>query len=268
MGRHKKSASINTYVPIIVAVIAALGTIIVAWINYSSAIITTLTPIEYTQTVEAVHTSSALTVAAKATPTMTASAIPTATPRPSNTSTSIPPTDTPLLSSPLAEVFPQVGDGQEYTFNDDLFSRKFVSTGDCTHTGVYGLQFDYKMQQYADFGGWGVQWTETPRGYFDASAFTTLDFWVKGASGGETFQIVLADTDGVDEEITVQSLATITTDWTEIKIPLNLFGQVNLASLKLVEFPFYRRDGVGSICIDDISFKPVLTVITPAITKL
>ena len=252
----KRSASIITYVPLIAAVIAAVGYIIVAIINRSTAITTTLKPIEYTQTAEAARTSSALTAAAEAIPTVRASTTPTDTPIPSATPTSVPPTFTATPSSPLAEVFPQVGDAQEYTFSDDLFSHNFVTTGGCTHTGVYGLQFDYKMQQSEDFGGWGVQWTGTPRGYFDASVFTTLDFWVKGASGGETFQIVLADTDEVDEGITVQSLTTITTDWTEVKIPLNRFSQVNLAALKLVEFPFYSSDGVGSICVDDISFVP------------
>jgi len=162
--------------------------------------------------------------------------------------------DTP--SSPLIEIFPQVGAGEEYTFQDQIFSREFVTNGYCTHSAPSGLQFNYNMRIPEDFGGWGIQWETSSTKYFDASAFTTFVFWVRGVSGGETLQVVLLDTNDVNQSVKIHELAPITTDWTKISVPLSLFSAVNLASIDHIDFAFYGRDGTGSICIDDIRFLP------------
>ena len=60
--------------PVIAAVIAAMGYIVVALINRSTAITTTLKPIEFTQTAEAIHTSIAMTSTENAIQTQTQAA--------------------------------------------------------------------------------------------------------------------------------------------------------------------------------------------------
>ena len=188
---------------------------------------------------------------------------PSSTQLPPVTTATLPPTETlsPVPSvtppgSPLEEIFPQAGDGQEFTFGDEFISRSFVTNGNCSHTEPYGVRLDYSAQTDSDAGGWGVQWKNSSIGYFDVSDSTALSFWVKGTSGNETFQVVLADLEGVIEDVKIQSLATVTVDWAEISIPLSLYSQVNLASINVVEFDFFGREDAGSICIDDISFMP------------
>lgn len=56
-----------------------------------------------------------------------------------------------------------------------------------------------------------------------------LEFWVKGAKGGELFQIILVDSgdaDGTKAEVRVPvaKFAKITTNWQKVSIPLSSFG--------------------------------------------
>jgi LysM repeat protein len=60
-NNNEKPSSLIQYIPLITAIVAALALIIVAIINRSTALLTTLTPIEFTQTAEAFHTSVAAT---------------------------------------------------------------------------------------------------------------------------------------------------------------------------------------------------------------
>jgi len=62
----------------------------------------------------------------------------------------------------------------------------------------------------------------------------TLEFWIKGAQGGEVAQYVLVD-DGVKSngeslqvKIGSKSFGEITTDWQRISIPLKLFGDIGV----------------------------------------
>jgi hypothetical protein len=157
---------------------------------------------------------------------------------------------------PLVEIFPQIGAGQEYTFQDQLFNRQITGIAeDCTRSGSNGLQLNYTMQSPEDFGGWGVQWENTSAGHFDASGFTTFTFWVRGAKGGEALQVVFYDTQEEGQTVKVHELASITTQWTQINLPLTRFDRVNLSTIHHIDFSFFGRDGIGSLCIDDIGFE-------------
>ena len=56
----KQTSPVIPYIPLIAAIVVALGYVIVAIINQQTAITTTLTPIEFTETAEAFHTSVAM----------------------------------------------------------------------------------------------------------------------------------------------------------------------------------------------------------------
>lgn len=166
------------------------------------------------------------------------------------------PTSTPPLP-PLVETFPQVDGGEEFAFinQDGVLSNEFVPAQNCVHSGSSGLQLTYEMKD-AGNGGWGVYWDDAPTTHFDASDFTTFTFWIRGASGGETFQIGLKDTSDKEIKVESKSLALVTSDWLIVTVPLSKFKGVNTASVRNVNFGFNKSHGSGSVCIDDIAFTP------------
>ena len=108
-------------------------------------------------------------------------------------------------------------------------------------------------------GGWGVQWSSSPVGHFDASAFNALTFWVKGASGGEIFQIGMKDTtgnngNGTEAKLGSKDYLVVTQNWSQIILSFDEFKGVNIASLENINLGFNKDHGSGSICIDDMAF--------------
>jgi hypothetical protein len=111
----------------------------------------------------------------------------------------------------------------------------------------------------------------------DVSGYDNLNFWVKGAAGGEAFQVKLAsgayDTGLPDQQSVEVSVldyvAGITTEWQEVVIPLsdidldNLYdgtpGLVDLTNLTGVRFTVESGlpTGNGTVYLDDISFDAV-----------
>lgn len=111
----------------------------------------------------------------------------------------------------------------------------------------------------------------------DVSSYDYLNFWVKGAVGGEVFQVKLGsgayDTGLPDQQSVEVSVldyvSEITTDWQEVNIPLagidlnNLYdgvaGPVDLTNLTGVRFTV--ESGLptanGTVYLDDITFDTV-----------
>ncbi|HEY4690720.1 MAG TPA: hypothetical protein VIK33_15500 [Anaerolineae bacterium] len=183
------------------------------------------------------------------TPTPTPTANPTETPIPS-------PTPTPL--PPLLDVLAQATEGQKFVFKNEsgeLIDR-YEESEECRHSGNLGLKLTYQMAGNGN-GGWGVQWDKAARGSFDASMFSSLVVWVKGDSGGETFQIGLADTSGKEVKLESIDLVTVSAaEWRMVAVPLSKFEGVNTASIKNVNLGFNSNHGSGAICVDDIAFAP------------
>jgi hypothetical protein len=136
-----------------------------------------------------------------------------------------------------------------------VLSNKFLTTPDCIHSGLYGLQLTYTMNR-SGTAGWGVQWVNAPAGYFDALGFSALTFWVRGSSGSETFQVGLKDTGGNEVKLESDHVLGVSSDWKPATIPLSAFKGVDPAHIEDISFDFTRVDGTGSLCIDDISFIP------------
>jgi hypothetical protein len=176
---------------------------------------------------------------------------PTASPSPSPNPDNVPPL-------PLTEVFPQVGEGDEFLYinedKSDSLKKQFVNDEDCRHSGPYALKHTYRFTGGGN-GGWGVSWRNTSAGSFDASGFTLLSLWVKGGlAGKERFQVGLKDRRGRETKIESDSLVVSISNWTRIAIPLNKFRDVDLRSIENINFGFNSNHGSGSICIDDVAF--------------
>ncbi len=176
-------------------------------------------------------------------PTLTYTSTPTSTP--TSTKTPLPP--------PLAEIFPQAGDGETFVFVNPpgLLTDRFVQN--CVHSGPYGLRLNYEFSGVGN-GGWGVSWENAPTSHFDASVFTALVFWVKGASGNEIFQVGLKDTSEKEVKVEAKPLVVNISDWTQITISMSKFKGVKTDLVRNVNFGFNLSHGSGSICIDDIAF--------------
>jgi hypothetical protein len=185
----------------------------------------------------------------------TDAALPSPTLTPTATIT-LTPTNTPVPPAML-EIFPQVDGGEAFTYSEKGggIYNLILSSPPCVHSGVYGLQLTYSLS-YPAYAGWGVRWDNITGGHFDAIPFQSFNFWVKGSNGNEVFQIGLQDTDGAVTWVESYEAVRITTDWKQAVIPLNDFKGVNLASLENFRLNFNSDFGVGSVCIDDISFTP------------
>jgi hypothetical protein len=164
------------------------------------------------------------------------------------------PTNTPL-PPPLEEIFPLIDGGGDFVFinNGGVLTPKIIPTQNCIHSGVYGLQLTYEMKDQGN-GGWGINWDKSPSKHFDASGFNALTFWVKGATGGETFQIGLKDTSGKEAKKESVNLVVVSSDWMNATALFSDFEGVNVASLQNVNFGFNKNHGSGSICVDDMAF--------------
>jgi len=96
------------------------------------------------------------------------------------------------------------------------------------------LKFDKKGQggPYG-MGGWCGYYTLLKKGdnYFDASKYTSITFYVKGAKGGENFKLGVADRhwdkvgDSVKSEEIIKYIpgGQITTEWQKATVPMDAF---------------------------------------------
>lgn len=163
------------------------------------------------------------------------------------------------FEAPLAEVFPQVSGGRpfEYVNPPGSFSARFVEDPACRHSGQYGLQISYAFTGDG-FGGWGVQWSAAPGGSLNASRYSALVFWIKGAAPNG-FQVGLKDAGEREVKLeTVELVQVRDADWQKVTVPLSRFtagGSLNLTSVRNVNFGFNARHGSGQVCVDDIGFE-------------
>ena len=119
-------------------------------------------------------------------------------------------------------------------------------------------------------GGWCGYYTivkKGPRKYYDASAYTYLSFWIKGAKGEENFKIGLADEVWDQREDSMKSeqlgayleAGKITTEWQKARIPLEDFW-VDTKKLASIAVCFETEcfpdgGGKGTIYIDELTFE-------------
>ncbi len=114
--------------------------------------------------------------------------------------------------------------------------------------------------EYAKLGGW-CGWYTLLNG-IDVSRHNALSFWVKGEKGGERFDIGLADDRMQNLQIDAVYVGPImaflqkgvTTDWQQVKIPLqSLRADLNLSRMGSLVL-WFRYEGSGAIQMDDVAF--------------
>lgn len=94
----------------------------------------------------------------------------------------------------------------------------------------------------------------------DISSYKTMTFWIKGRSGGETFEIGMNDviSNKREDAVYVGSINRylpdgITTSWQLVKIPLSDFYGPDLSRVYSIVFHF-NQEGEGVFWIDELRF--------------
>lgn len=117
-----------------------------------------------------------------------------------------------------------VSGGYQYTYPD---ASKIFIPEESGHTSEVALQFDLDASDYS--GGsvclYNLLYDLTP--YYSRGA---LQFWIKGAKGGEIASVALVDDENRDSKKTVVRLPLndfggVTTEWKQVSIPLSKFGR-------------------------------------------
>ena len=96
--------------------------------------------------------------------------------------------------------------------------------------------------------------------YFDLSRYKSVSFWVKGARGGEIFELGMADKNwlNIGDSLKAGSIVRylpsgVTTEWQKVTIPLEDFGQLDFTLMGSFAINFYKK-GQGTLFVDDLKF--------------
>ena len=96
----------------------------------------------------------------------------------------------------------------------------------------------------------------------DLSPFATLTFWIKGAKGGEAFEIGMNDTVSNKREDAVISGSIyrylpqgVTPEWQQVVVPLEDFFGADLTRVYSIVFNF-NEEGDGTFWVDGFRFHP------------
>ena len=120
-----------------------------------------------------------------------------------------------------------------------------------------GLRLTYRKEA----GGWSGYYTllnEIDGDYFDATPYKAVSVLVRGAAGGESFEVGMADKnwqtigDSVKAGPVEKYLPRgITTEWQELIIPLADFGSMDFPQMGSLVFNFHKQ-GQGIVDLDDL----------------
>lgn len=99
--------------------------------------------------------------------------------------------------------------------------------------------------------------------FFDASSWDFLTFWIRGATGGESVRVKIADARWHAKEDSMQVglcdeflAAGITTSWQQVIIPREKLTRLNLKQLASISFEIRGEPArTQTVFIDDICFK-------------
>lgn len=155
----------------------------------------------------------------------------------------------------LLDVAPQFTSARTSPFSSAEPRARFdvlLSTADDSrHNGRYGLRFDYDMPAST----WGSYNVDAPA--FDASQATFLEMWVKGARGGERFEIVLwSNCQAPFPGRPSNAMISAGSSWELRRLALADYRPyVTLSSLCRLSFGF--NDAIhprGTVFVDDVAF--------------
>lgn len=178
-------------------------------------------------------------------------ALTTATEKPTNTplltATNPGPTVVPAVSSVTQDVFIQTSIKQNY----HQFGNLYIMN-DCAHSGIFGVRLTNSTNMPS---WWGIVFSEP----YDISKYQSLNFWIKGDFGGESFDVLIEDKANTEIEIKSSSLDVnvSSVDWHLVEVPLNssAMGTNSVTEIKSFVIGVIPTDEVERICIDDIYFS-------------
>jgi len=121
------------------------------------------------------------------------------------------------------------------------------------------LQLDYDKQAV----GWCGYYTllnQIDGEFFDLTPYKEVRFWVRGAKGGEAFEVGMADRswltigDSVKAGMENKFLPKgVTPSWQEVVIPLSDFGKLDWSQMGSFVINFYKQ-GKGTLFLDNLRF--------------
>ena len=167
--------------------------------------------------------------------------------------------------------------GYHNTYQREPSSAKFMQVED-VYRGESGksLRIDIDRQDAGFCGLWMhfFNFRDKPHAYFDTSPYRYLSFWVKGAKGGEPFDVKLADAKWIAKEdsLRINSIDQylpdgVTTQWQEVLIPLQQIPRLDRRQLGGLTLDF-TTPGQYTVYIDDVSFKTDPDIPTPLTRKM
>jgi hypothetical protein len=157
---------------------------------------------------------------------------------------------------PLHAVFPQArrSGGQMFRYENagGVVSAEFPDDPGCHRPDrPAGMRLEWRMSGRQSGG-----WDGSKAGRFDGSRFSRLALTVKGAAGGEIFEIGVKDTADGENRVPSEEVGEVSSEeWRELTVPLDPYENVDLKSLENVSVGFSQRHGSGTICIDEIVFE-------------
>ncbi len=121
------------------------------------------------------------------------------------------------------------------------------------------LRLDYSKQAT----GWCGYYTllnQIDGEFFDLASYKEVRFWVRGAQGGETFEVGMADRSWLTIGDSVKAGTVekylpggVTAEWQEVVIPLSDFGKLDWSQMGSFVVNFYKQ-GKGTLFLDDLRF--------------
>ncbi|MBU4487925.1 MAG: hypothetical protein KKI13_02515 [Candidatus Omnitrophica bacterium] len=118
----------------------------------------------------------------------------------------------------------------------------------------YSLRLDYNILYGSSFAGYWTAFIGR-----DISMYKSLEFWVRGAVGGEKFTFYLKDRAENESKLNIADYLPdgVTTTWQKVTVPLNDFNQImtwNDMDSFVITFEGMIGSGSGTIYVDGIKF--------------
>jgi hypothetical protein len=169
----------------------------------------------------------------------------------------------------LLKEVPPLPEGTVLFEHEAKFARRGKTGGYAMKPSKYGLYPDPKIHIEGSPEGTFIRYRKKADPSFcgayiivlgDLSQFATMTFWIKGAKGGETFEIGMNDTisNKREDAVIVGSIHRylahgVTTEWQQVAVPLQDFFGADLTRVFSIVFNF-NEEGDGAFWIDGLKF--------------
>ena len=171
---------------------------------------------------------------------------------------------------PLTDV-PPLPEGTVLFDQESRFGKRGQQGGYAAKPSRYGIWTDARTVRPdgAPQGATAVRYKKVPGPSFcgvytillgDLSPYATMTFWIKGAKGGETFEIGMNDTvsNKREDAVMVGSIHRylpqgITTEWQQVVVPLVDFFGPDLRRVYSIVFNF-NEEGEGKLWMEGLAF--------------